>query len=284
MKYFFLISNILKDKDLVASNHIMDYLKKKGGICQMFVNDMRHEQNEKYTLPTLVPEDTEAILVIGGDGTMLQAARDLGELQIPFLGFNFGKLGYLAEVDKDHIEQTLDRLLKDDYKTEERMMLSGKVFHKEKEIAHELALNDIVLIRSGMLQVLDYNVYVNKKLLYTYSADGMIVATPTGSTAYNLSAGGPIVEPEAKLVLLTPISPHTLNSRSIVLGAEKEITLEILPSRSGNEGRLVSFDGDKNLVVTPGDRIIIKKSEMSIKIIKMTDLSFLRVLQKKLQN
>ena len=168
-------------------------------------------------MPSQIPEDTQCVLVIGGDGTLLQASRDLQEKNIPLLGINMGTLGYLAEVEESGVRDALDKLLADEYVVEERMMLEGAAFHNGKQILQDIALNDIVIGRQGRLRILDFRVYVNGEFLNASSADGIILSTPTGSTGYSLSVGGPIVSPEASLILISHIAPHTLNNRSIVL-------------------------------------------------------------------
>ena len=178
------------------------------------------------------------------DGTLLKAAGDLMEQEIPLLGVNLGTLGYLAEVEIGNIETALDKLLRDEYTREARMMLSGGVFREGRNVVHDFALNDIVISRCGSLQILHFHIYVNGRFLNGYGADGMIVATPTGSTGYNMSAGGPIVEPGASLLLLTPICPHTLNTRSIVLAPDDEVVIEIPEGRENCVQKVeASFDG-----------------------------------------
>ena len=199
------------------------------------------------------------------------------------LGINMGTVGYLAEIELPGIEAALDRLLKDEYELEERMMLIGTVKKDGAEPEEDCALNDIAITRRGSLQIIKYSIYVNDLFLYSYSADGVMVATPTGSTGYNLSAGGPIVEPKAKLLLITPICPHTLNTRSIVLGADDRITIEI---EAGREGEVLevdaNFDGSHKVTLRTGDKIEIRQSEKKTNIIKLSNVSFLEVLHKKM--
>lgn len=145
---------------------------------------------------------------LAGDGTLLQAARDMIERNIPLLGVNKGTLGYLAEVDGDNMEEALDRLIDDNVVIEDRMMLEGCAYSHKKKLLQDFALNDIVIARSGRLQIIDFNIYVNGEFLRSYSADGIIISTPTGSTGYSLSAGGPIVSPEASLIRLRQSTAH----------------------------------------------------------------------------
>lgn len=226
------------------------------------------------------------MIVLGGDGTLLQAARDVVSRQIPLLGINLGTLGYLAEIDRDSIEPALNHLIADAYTIERRMMLSGKVYHRGKMVAEDVALNDIVIGREGPLRVIRFNNYVNGEFLNSYTADGIIISTATGSTGYSLSAGGPIVSPETNIMIMTPVAPHTLNTRSIIFPAEDEITVEVTEGAQKNgEGKAVaSFDGDTNISMNVGDRIVIKRSVSDTKIIKISNISFLEVLRTKMKN
>lgn len=232
-----------------------------------------------------IAEDAECILVLGGDGTMLHAACDQKQLQIPMIGVNLGTLGYMTEIEPAALEKSLDLLIRDEYETESRMMLSGTVLKGEKQevISEDEALNDIVIARSGPLQILNFDILVNGQFLNRYSADGVIVTTPTGSTGYSLSAGGPIVEPKAKLIMITPICSHALNQRSIVLAAEDEIEIVIPESRSGRKQHVeATFDGNHVVSMDTGDSIKIRKSEKTTDIIKLSKVSFLEILRKKM--
>ncbi len=238
-----------------------------------------------YTDASLIPSDVECIIVLGGDGTLLQAARDVVHRQIPLFGINMGTLGYLAEVNKQAIYPALDQLMMDDYAIEERMMLKGSVYHEDKLVGEDIALNDIVIGREGPLRVIRFMNYVNDEYLNSYNADGIIVSTPTGSTGYSLSAGGPIISPDARLTMITPLAPHTLNTRSIILPAEDVIKVKIGPGRRQAEERgLATFDGDICVPMTTGDRIVIRQSEVSTKIVKLNHLSFVEVLRQKMGN
>ncbi len=283
MKHFYVITNRHKDPELEVTNRIKNYIENRGGSCTIQVKEPNPRREESYTDSAWLPDETECMLVLGGDGTMLQAARDTVEKQIPILGINMGTVGYLAEIELPGIEAALDRLLKDEYELEERMMLIGTVKKDGAEPEEDCALNDIAITRRGSLQIIKYSIYVNDLFLYSYSADGVMVATPTGSTGYNLSAGGPIVEPKAKLLLITPICPHTLNTRSIVLGADDRITIEI---EAGREGEVLevdaNFDGSHKVTLRTGDKIEIRQSEKKTNIIKLSNVSFLEVLHKKM--
>ncbi len=286
MNHFFIVTNRDKDPELETTNYICDYLKGNGKKVEVLAreNPMKHEcQESSEENPLKIPEDTECILVLGGDGTLLQTARDTVRLSIPLLGINLGTLGFLAEVEKTGISEALEHLICDDYETEERMMLVGTVIRDGKEISRAHALNDVVVNRYGRLMVLSYEVSVNGQKLNHYQADGMIVSTPTGSTGYNMSAGGPIVEPSAQLMVMTPICPHTLNTRSIVLSAADEIEIKIEQGRGeyAQEAE-INFDGGLTQRLITGDRVVMRRSEQTTKLIRVNKVSFLEALHKKM--
>lgn len=287
MNKFFLITNRMKDPQGIHTKRIQKYLEEHGAetVCvdeTYFVPAQDGSDNRR-----LRPEVDSCILVLGGDGTLLQAARDTFETEIPLLGINLGTLGYLAEADMENVEQILDRLLKDSCEREERMVLEGRICRENADAreteGQDFALNDIVISRCGSLQILTLRIFVNGQFLNSYSADGMIVATPTGSTGYNMSAGGPIVEPQARLLLLTPICPHTLNTRSIVLSPEDEVVIEIPQGRDNCTQTVeASFDGSHKKTMRTGDRIEIKKASRTVGFLKVNSESFLSVLHKKM--
>lgn len=228
-------------------------------------------------------EAADCMIVLGGDGTVLRAARETRELSIPIIGVNLGTLGYMTEIETENLEEALDRLIQGDYERESRMMLYGRAFPGEDREQEGWALNDIVISRRGSLQIIRFHIYVNGQFLNDYCADGMIVTTPTGSTGYNLSAGGPLVEPKAKLIILTPICPHTLNQRSIILSAEDVIEIEIPQGGDGRQQTVeASFDGGHGITLCTGERIHIAQSEKVTEFLRLNRVSFLEALHGKL--
>lgn len=285
MEKFYIITNSDKDVGLHMTKTIVDYFEKNGRECYIQQAERKLEGAYHYTNPELIPEETKCIIVLGGDGTLLQAARDVVHREIPLLGINLGNLGFLAEVDVHSLYPALDKLMNGDYEVERRMMLTGTVYHGDKIIGQDIALNDIVIGREGPLRVIRFNNYVNQEYLNSYNADGIIIATPTGSTGYSLSSGGPIVSPNASMILMTPIAPHTMNTRSIIFPAEDEIIVEIGEGRrQSKENGLASFDGDTVIPMVTGDRIVIRKSALSTRILKLNHLNFVEVLRQKMGN
>ena len=276
MKNFYLVVNPTRDRGLDTANKVETHLKDNG--CTVKTHISEKVENDIYTAADSIPEGTECILVIGGDGTMIQAARDLAELDIPLLGINMGHMGYLTDVEKDELIPSLNELIADRYTEDERMMITGEVVDRpEGEVlCTDRALNDIVVHRRGYMRVITYDVSVNGKFLKSYRADGIIVSTPTGSTAHSLSAGGPIVEPGSKMLIITPICPHTLNSRSIVLSAEDQIYIS-----TGESDTAVSYDGRERSMLPPEGGVRITRSGKVARIIRLHDDSFLNVLHNK---
>ena len=286
MDTFYVITNYLKDPELETAGYIKEYLEQKGKKCYIQQKETKDPLSQyKYTDAQRIPADAECALVLGGDGTLLQAARDLVDHPIPLLGINMGTLGYLAEIECRNIKPALDKLITGEFSIEKRMMLHGVAWHQNRQMLSDVALNDIVISRNGRLRVVDFNVYVDGVYLTSYSADGIIISSPTGSTGYNLSVGGPIVAPQASLMLLTAIAPHTLNSRPIVLPEDVEIVIEIASSHGTDmDGAEATFDGDTSVKLNAGDKIVITKSEHKVKMIKTKNTSFLEILREKMNN
>lgn len=283
MKHFYVITNGQKDPQRKVARRIQKYLWEKQVRCTLQDEEEElQDHSYKSTNPDKVPEDVDCVLVLGGDGTVLRAARDLVERHLPLFGVNLGTLGYLAEVDQEHMEAALDHLVLDEYITEEHMMLRGVAFHDGKEILSDVSLNDIVIARSGRIHVMDFKIYVNDRFLNDYSADGIIIATPTGSTGYNLSAGGPIVSPAASLILITPIAPHTLTARSVILPDTAKIKVVIGQRKEPEEEAESSFDGDTTVRMTCGDEIVVEKAQSTVQFVKVDQISFLETLRKKM--
>lgn len=251
---------------------IRDYLTKHGKTCGVFYDSAE------------IPGDAECVLVLGGDGTLLRAAKLVRDRELPLLGINLGTVGYLAEVEKNQIIPALERLLCEDYTIENRMMLYGTVSRKGKLVCRETALNDIVINRLQQMRTFKFKNYVNGAFLNEYRADGMILSTPTGSTGYTLSVGGPIVSPMANLIMITPIAAHTLNSRTIVLPGSDRVTVEIGYGRTGEtkDVAAVYFDGEMAVSLDTGDSVTVEKSSTYTRIIKINNISFLEVLRQKL--
>lgn len=283
MKNIGLIVNRSKDVDYTITNTITAYLKEHGVNCHVF--DMPVTYEERGSKTAELPEDTDCVITLGGDGTLLQTARDLYQKDIPIMGVNLGHLGFLAEIDRDGVIPALDRLLSGDFEIEERMMIRGIIYNQGKEIVNDIALNDIVINRFSHMHVIDFDVYVNGAYLMNNRADGILLSTPTGSTAYNLSAGGPLVVPTAQVVAMTPICAHALNSRCVIVDASSTIEIHIRSTATadGREGCVVAYDGDHVVDLNDDDVIRIIRSDRPVRLIKFAQTSFIELLRNKMQ-
>lgn len=283
MKHFLIATNCIKDKNMSLTSKIDNYISLHGGTTNRIIGDTgsgisyKVEDGEKY----------DGIIALGGDGTILKVSRDLRKLNIPIVGVNLGTLGFLTEIEPEQIFPVIDRLLVEDYELEERMNISGEIYKKgnSQSVFTDVALNDIVVSRAGFSRVIGLKVYVNGKVMDIYEADGLIISTPTGSTGYNLSAGGPIVSPRTNLIIVTPVSPHSLTSKSIVFSSEDEVVVEILKMRKAQqEEAIVSFDGQPGTQLSAGDKIVVRRAETVTHMVKLFDVSFYEVLREKIAN
>lgn len=288
MRHFLIYTNVHKDCNLVTTKRVCDFLKLKGKRITLktdgegWVSESGAGMEGKAG--TGIPRDGDCMIVLGGDGTVLQAARETKGMHLPIIGVNLGTLGYMTEIEPSHLEESLERLLAGDYVQESRMMLDGKVCFSDGSAGEGWALNDIVISRRGSLRIIRFNIFVNGQFLNGYSADGMILSTPTGSTGYSLSAGGPLVEPGAKLIMLTPICPHSLSQRSIVLSSEDVVEIEV--TRHGEGGIQTveaGFDGSQIIPLQTGDKLRIVRSRETTEFIRLNQVSFLEVLHRKMQ-
>ncbi len=275
MDIFYLVTNDGKDIGLRITKRIKGMLEDAGKTCVLCRKD-----NQNRILCSSVPKEVDCVVVVGGDGTLIEAARILYGREIPILGVNMGTLGYLTEVETGQIEEAVEQMLKGDFTLERRMMLKG-TFGDGKE---DTALNDIVVTRKGFLRVIHFNIYVNGELLNSYEADGIIISTPTGSTAYNFSAGGPVVEPTASMFVITPICSHALNMGSIVLSCEDEIVVEVGQGKNhSREEVYMAFDGADMFPLYTGDSVRIRRADFGTQLVKLSKISFLEILRRKMK-
>lgn len=283
MDNFYIIANLQKDSDFVFTGQICDYIKSRGRKCSYQEFDAKN-QDGKYNSADVkkIPPDTECVIVLGGDGTLIQAARDLSSIDVPVFGINIGTLGYLTDIDREQAFPAIDMLIAGDCSIDRRMLLCGDVYHEGRKIYSRIALNDIVVNRMGSLKIINFDVYVNGEFLITYPADGLILSTPTGSTAYNLSAGGPIVRPQTECIVMTPVCPHVLNKSSVIFGGEDVLEIRMSHAHTGVEERVATFDGGSYVKLTTGDRIVIRKSDSYAKLLRTGNQNFLQILRNKL--
>lgn len=277
MKNIAIILNKDKDKKLEGMRAVIEALS---GRARLLV-ELKHEG--LFEGLSALPDDllfkgADLVLVLGGDGTMLGASRRAAPYDKPILGINFGRMGFLAGAERCSLSECLIRAANGDYDAQSRMMLSAEIIHPGRASEKKIALNDVVITRNTLSRLLNFKVLIDGKPLDKYPADGVIVATPTGSTAYSLSAGGPVIDPELDIMLITPICPHTLYARSTIVAADKSITISV-------EGEATAtVDGQEGFTINQDDDIIISRSEYRTKIARFSELGFFEILRHKLQS
>ena len=256
------------------------FLRERG--CEVTVDSRSAQELPKGTCDSADLEDigkkADLAVVLGGDGTMLAAARTLAPQKVPLTGINLGHLGFLTDIPADHLESVLGAMLDGAYTEEERMLLAGVVIRKREKVFRTLAVNDVVVTRGAMGSMIEFDVYVDDQFVYNLRSDGLIVCTPTGSTAYSLSAGGPILHPELPAIGLVPIAPHTLSNRPIALPSTATVTAVIV---RGHLPR-VNFDVQSHCELNVGDRVEIKANRQSIRLLHPEDHSYYAMLREKL--
>jgi NAD+ kinase len=227
-----------------------------------------------------IPSHTEMIIVLGGDGTLLSVARQVWNKSIPILGVNLGGLGFLTEITLDELYPVLERVVRDDFEINEREALNAGVIRRGEKVAEFIVLNDAVINKGALARIIDLETTINGEYLSTFRSDGLIISTPTGSTAYNLSAGGPIVYPSLHTIIITPICPHTLTIRPIIIPDDVKIRA-LLKSR--NEEVILTLDGQQGFTLEFEDVVEVGKAEGRILLIKSPYRHYFELLREKLK-
>lgn len=271
-----LIENEQKDKDFVLANEIVKIID---GRAEVFAEEKI--KTDKLSGVTYISEEEyrnmDMFLVLGGDGTLLSVSKTASYLQIPVIGVNLGRLGFLSEIEKENLKEDINKLLENDFDIQERMMISANL-HDENDIS---ALNDIIVARgNSLLKILEFDVYLDDEFLDHFKADGVIISTPTGSTAYSLSAGGPIVDPSMDIIIITPICPHKMYSRTIIVSKDKKITIK----NCSSDGTTAIVAADSQIVgkITNGEKVVIGQAQNKFKLINLHGFKFFSVLHNKL--
>ena len=274
------VPNLSKARVLNISESLVRYIESKDVGVMLPVNaskalgrpDLSFTEEE-------ISRQCAAMVVLGGDGTLISVARRWPFWGVPVLGVNLGHLGFLTEVEEHGAEAAVDRVIAGDYALQERMMLKATVTRNETEAVQGFALNDCVIAKGAFSRMLRFDVFIGRSYLETFPADGIIISTPTGSTAYSLSAGGPIVDPSMHLMLLTPICAHMLQARPVVISPYDCVRIRI---RAPHEDIALTLDGQESFRLYPGDEIVLEKAEMLTRLIKLGPRSFYDVLRRKL--
>ncbi|MCL0067289.1 NAD(+)/NADH kinase [Thermodesulfovibrionales bacterium] len=258
---------------------ILPHLRNKG--CTVFLDSETAELLNMDGYPrSQIPSMADVIIVLGGDGTMLSVARIIDDKGVPMLGVNLGGLGFITDVNSDEIFDAIDKALSGSCPIENRIMLTASVCRHEEKIANFIVLNDVVITKGALARIIDLEIYVNASYLTTFKADGLIISTPTGSTAYSLSAGGPILYPTLNSIVLTPICPHVLTNRPIVL--PDDFTIKII-LKADSEDVFLTFDGQEVFPLRRNDIVEVKKSEFTTKFIILSGRDYFQVLRTKLK-
>jgi NAD+ kinase len=276
-----IFGNTLRSETIREVKHIVEFLQLRG-VNIVLSQELRHEafNREFPSVEDYVAHTEDSIdfaLSVGGDGTFLTTASLVGHLDIPILGINCGHLGYLAEVQTDTIDAVLDQLITNNYTIEQRRMLEVTCQQGGK-IVSPYALNEVAILKSGFSSMITVDVTLNGEFLHNYKADGLLVATPTGSTAYNLSVGGPLLDPHVNAIILTPVATHSLNIRPLVVLDDSKIDVKI-SSRNGNY--LLSVDG-RSQVLNQDIQLHIERSQRTIKLVRINGQNFMQSLKEKL--
>lgn len=229
---------------------------------------------------SVAPYDMLCIFVLGGDGTFLSAVRWIGDQPIPILGVKFGEVGFLAEIAEDKLFSVADKIINKQFETTPRMRLQVELKRKGEVFVQETVLNDVVINKGALARLAHIRTYIDGQYLTTYRADGLIVATPTGSTAYSLAAGGPILHPGVPAIIMTPISPFTLTNRPLIIPDSACITIKL---EEKSEDIMLTFDGQAGLEINERDTIIVRKGKHPINMITMPDQEYFDVLKAKLR-
>ena len=227
-----------------------------------------------------IKEKIDFAITIGGDGTLLNAAHEIAPKEILMCSINIGRIGFLTELELSNLEQGLEKIINGDYKIEERLMLTASVSRNRKVIYNAFALNDIVLAKGGLSRMIKLELYINNEIAAKYPADGLILATSTGSTGYSLSSGGPIVNPNLKVIVITPICSHTLYTRSLIVSEEEKIKVKL---QAPHSDIILTVDGQNMYNLMPGDIVTIKKAPFRAKFIKVSDISYYENLRTKIR-
>ncbi|HHY82040.1 MAG TPA: NAD(+)/NADH kinase [Clostridiales bacterium] len=274
-----IITNLSKDNEGKCTKKVLQGIIKRNmqplvtsSVYNLFETGTLLGEKELYQLSDL-------ILVLGGDGTILHASGKAAAYGKPLVGINLGRLGFLAEAEMSDCDMILDALQSGSYYIEKRMMLEARLYREKEPVRVFQALNDVAVAKGSFARIIHLNLKINGEFVNNYAADGLLISSPTGSTAYSLSAGGPIIYPGMECLLMTPICPHTLTSRPIVTDASSIIEVEVVDK---NRDIQVTIDGQQAVDLTEGDRIIISKSALQTQLIRFSGYGFFNLLRSKL--
>lgn len=275
-----IIPNLNKTTSLDIAQQLIGWLENKG--VRVLLNEITANELQRQDLaekPSEIYRDSDFIIVLGGDGTLLSVARQVMWYETPILGVNLGHLGFLTELEVENLYQGLEKIERNDYDVERRMMLEAVVIKNNMITETFSALNDVVITKGSFSRIIHLRTFIDHHYIETYPADGLIISSPTGSTAYSLSAGGPILSPDVSAMVITPISPHTLNSRSIVISDKEQVRVEVVGDQNDV---MLTIDGQQGYKLKTGDVVLVRKADFTANLIKLRDRNFYEVLRTKL--
>ena len=265
-------------KDILEK--LLRYLAKKGKEVVMEQDTAALVGQSSQVRKSEIPGLVDMIIVLGGDGTLLSVSRLVEDRNVPILGVNLGGLGFLTEVTLEEIYPTLDKVFQEDFVTDDRLILKAYVHRQGERVAQSAALNDVVVSKGTLARMIKLEIFIDGQFVTSLRGDGLIVATPTGSTAYSLSAGGPIIYPSVDAIILTPISPHTLTNRPIAVPTKAKVEVIV---KTREEGTTVTFDGQVGFSLRQNDTVEISSSENKAKLIRSPSRNHFEVLRRKLK-
>lgn len=276
-----LIPNPTKEQALKTVKQVITWLQERGidYLVEQEAAEAVGERDKSSSYYEMVGK-VDLVIVFGGDGTFLNTARNFASAEMPILGVNLGGLGFLTDIELSKLGSALEDLIANKFEIEERVMLEAEVIREGKSVHQVVAVNDVVITKGSFSRIIKLKTYIDGEYLTTYPADGLIVACPTGSTAYSLSAGGPIVNPKLKSLVVTPICPHTLNSRSIITAGDEVVEVEV---EADHGDIMLTVDGQTGLELISSDRVKIKHSNLVTKLVKLEDYNFYKILRSRIQ-
>ena len=276
------VVNLSKEKAISCAGEISLLMLSNNAAVYMLTECMPFFKGYKISFVDTIEElfkECDAAVTVGGDGTIIHAAKFAAKSNKPLVGVNVGRLGFAADIEPDEINE-LTRIIKGDYSIDKRIMLDVEVIKKGSS-AHYFAVNDAVIARGQLSKIIDLQLSLDGEEISKYRADGLLFSTPTGSTAYSLSAGGPILAPQMECILMTPVCPHSLFSRSVLFSGASKLTVSVkIPSECCC---VLTIDGEKNVDILAEDKVIIRKSELALKLISLRKRNFYKRLNEKLK-
>ncbi len=269
-----------KQSVISVLDEVVTYFKEHG-IRVLLATDAAEKMGYKELACELevMKQEINIGITLGGDGTLLNTAREIARAGVPICGINLGQLGFLTEVELPDVTAALDRLIHGEYQIEERVMLDAMILRQGVILPISSALNDVVISKSGVSRMIKLKLYVDNESTANYAADGLIIATATGSTGYSLSAGGPIVNPKLKVMILTPICPHTLDAKSLVIGEDEEVKISMV---ANHEDAVLTIDGQSMYNLLSDDIVLVKRAPFRAKFVKFSGRSYYETLRSKL--